>query len=140
MQATMLPLAMAMVLAGTCQAQSRADHPGNANAQSLASPPAGAADTDRDAAPRSAFGKVMAVMISALQQQSGRQARQSPQPPVRTSATGTPLGIEVGMSFRDRGHASPAPAVLPAGPTVDEAPPAAAPEAIRGLARTGPAG
>lgn len=71
---------------------------------------AGATPAARDPAPardRSAFGRVMAVMIDALQQ----EARQQPQgtsaatsasadAEVRTTAIGTPLGIEVGDAFR----------------------------------------
>ena len=66
-----------------------------------------AAETKPDAAPgtvaddgqaqhRSAFGRVMAVMISSLQRpQPDPRARK-----VRTSAVGTPLDIEVGDAFR----------------------------------------
>jgi hypothetical protein len=60
--------------------------------------PRDAADARADA-PRSAFGKVMAVMISALQQQSHAQATASA--PVRTTAAGTPMDIEIGAAFRD---------------------------------------
>lgn len=54
-----------------------------------------------EAAPRSAFGQVMEVMIDALRQQArvstdtGNRAHE-----VRTTASGTPLGIEVGGAFR----------------------------------------
>lgn len=44
----------------------------------------------------SAFGRVMAVMIDALQQ----DAHSGTAPPAGTTAIGTPLGIEVGEAFR----------------------------------------
>ena len=57
--------------------------------------PASAAE---DGAQRSPFGRVMAVMIASLQHQAS--ASQHSASPVRTSANGTPLGIEVGDAFR----------------------------------------
>jgi len=55
----------------------------------------------RDPAPRSAFGRVMGIMIEALRRQaSGDSASQASGPPVRTTAAGAPLGIEVGSAFR----------------------------------------
>jgi len=74
-----------------------ADARPSANHATEASPEAGKDDVDdAQAEPRSAFGKVMAVMISSLQ-----RPRADPRTPkVRTSAAGTPLDIEVGDSFR----------------------------------------
>lgn len=98
---TTLLLALALTASGSCLAQdAHAQHALDAaatgNAQRAATTESPAMDT---AAPRtrSAFGKVMAIMISSLERQSrGEQ----PAAPVRTSAAGTPLGIEVGEAFR----------------------------------------
>jgi hypothetical protein len=55
----------------------------------------------RDPVPRSAFGRVMGIMIEALRRQaSGDSASQASGQPVRTTAAGAPLGIEVGSAFR----------------------------------------
>lgn len=51
-----------------------------------------------DAPRKSAFGRVMAVMIEALQQEALRDDDPGMRE-VRTTTAGTPLGIEVGESF-----------------------------------------
>lgn len=51
-----------------------------------------------DAPRKSAFGRVMGVMIEALQQEALRDNDPGMRE-VRTTAAGTPLGIEVGESF-----------------------------------------
>ena len=72
-------------------------------------------DDDAQTESRSAFGRVMAVMISSLQRpQPDPHARK-----VRTSAVGTPLDIEVGDAFRmsmDTAVANAAPAPAPPPP------------------------
>src|SRR5690606_205984 len=57
---------------------------------------------------RSAFGRVMDVMISALQHQSRAQAQSAGG--ARTTAAGTPTGIEVGAAFSDALEAGKGPA------------------------------
>lgn len=52
----------------------------------------------RDAPRKSAFGRVMAVMIEALQQEALRDGDPGMRQ-VRTTTAGTPLGIKVGGSF-----------------------------------------
>jgi hypothetical protein len=64
-------------------------------------PPADARAVDAqgsEASRKSAFGRVMAVMIEALQQETLRDNDPGMRE-VRTTAAGTPLGIEVGESF-----------------------------------------
>jgi hypothetical protein len=90
----LLLLAAALAAHGACFAQSQARDRGDA----LGATQDTAAQDTADAVPRSPFGKVMAVMISALQRQEGQQSQ--PVAPVRTTASGTPLGIEVGAAFR----------------------------------------
>lgn len=120
---TTVLLAVALMASGTCLAQqANADTvrgvDANADAQvadtamPAASATAEAPPTDAAAPrPRSAFGKVMAIMISSLE----RQARdERPAAPVHTSAEGTPLGIEVGEAFL-------APSAPPATPSPDYA-------------------
>jgi hypothetical protein len=88
--------------AGACLAQGRdaaqaADATGSAGAEAtmeMETPVAARGS-------RSAFGKVMGLMIGALQRQS--QERAHPVRRVRTTAAGTPIGIEVGAAFRDAG-------------------------------------
>jgi hypothetical protein len=59
----------------------------------------------RDAPRKSAFGRVMGVMIEALQQQETLRDNDPGMREVRTTAAGTPLGIEVGESFMlDKGR------------------------------------
>lgn len=97
---TTLFMAVALMASGSCLAQQAhgeialdAGATGNA-------PRAATTQAATDAAsprPRSAFGKVMAIMISSLQRQSREE---HPAAPVHTSAAGTPLGIEVGEAFR----------------------------------------
>ena len=85
-----LPLLLlpAMILAApACMAQARDG----------ATDEAPAATAQEQAPQRSAFGRVMAVMIDALQQ--GVQ-HQEAQVDSGTTAIGTPLGIEVGEAFR----------------------------------------
>ena len=90
---TFLLLAVALAALGACYAQAQAgdDAPDAVDATVTA-------QDATDAGPRSPFGKVMAVMIDALQRQSRERSR--PVAPVRTTAAGTPLGIEVGAAFR----------------------------------------
>lgn len=80
-------------------AQARADQP-------TAEPPEPHA-VQEEAPHRSAFGRVMALMIDALQAKAGGDAPgpattrdAKPATAVRTTAIGTPLGIEVGEAFR----------------------------------------
>lgn len=94
-------MAVALMASGSCLAQQAhgevaLDAGAAGNVQMAATTQAPETDT---ASPRkrSAFGKVMAIMISSLQRQSRDE---HPAPPVHTSAAGTPLGIEVGEAFR----------------------------------------
>ncbi len=112
---TTLLMAVALMASGSCLAQQAhgeiaLDAGATGNAPRAAVPQAPATDT---ASPRtrSAFGKVMAIMISSLQRQSREE---HPAAPVHTSAAGTPLGIEVGEAFR-------APSASPATPSPDYA-------------------
>lgn len=93
---TFLLLAIALGASGACFAQA---HP----QPSPAAPRPVDADADapgaRADATRSPFGKVMAVMITALQRQTEERSR--PAAPVRTTAAGTPMDIEIGAAFRD---------------------------------------
>lgn len=95
---TVLLLAAALGAPGACfaQAQQRGNVPADA------APAAAPADPRTDTT-RSAFGRVMAVMIAALQQQASEPA--SPATPVRTTAAGTPMDIEVGAAFNDAARA-----------------------------------
>jgi hypothetical protein len=91
---TRLILAAALAACGPCLAQqAQPRHAGDAATATRAD--AGALEAPPQ---RSAFGKVMAVMIESLRHQA--REREHPTPPVRTSAAGTPLGIEVGGAFR----------------------------------------
>lgn len=98
---TTLFMAVALVASGSCLAQQARgdialDVGATGNAQRTATTQMPATDTTAPRT-RSAFGKVMAIMISSLE----RQARDDhPVAPVHTSAAGTPLGIEVGEAFR----------------------------------------
>ena len=112
---TTLLLAVAFVASGPCPAQ-QADA---ATAHARADAPAAASAMGDAEAPRSAFGKVIAIMISSLQHKDRGGA--APAAPVHTSAAGTPLGIEVGEAFRSdasgsesSGKQSPPPALPPA--------------------------
>ena len=86
----------AMILAApACMGQARDDMPQEHEQ---------AAGPTRNTPHRSAFGRVMAVMIDALQRDAVQQdvegdiaAKAAPE--VRTTAIGTPLGIEVGDAF-----------------------------------------
>lgn len=90
---------------GACLAQGRDAAPGadaarNGDASAMEAPVA----TDMPVTThesRSAFGKVMGLMIGALQRQSHERAH--PLRRVRTTDAGTPIGIEVGAAFRDAG-------------------------------------
>ncbi|MGN6113215.1 MAG: hypothetical protein ACTHOC_09485 [Luteimonas sp.] len=98
-RASILLLAAALAAHGACFAQGLPDAvAGDAPVASAA-----ASDPALPAAPqgetRSAFGRVMAVMIRALQHQSGAPSQTVA--PVRTTAAGTPMDIEVGANFRD---------------------------------------
>jgi len=97
---SILPLLMLVALCapGACLAQMRAQAPEGAPA-STADDSAPSGGDMRTEETRSAFGRVMAVMIAALQRQSADQSR--PAAPVRTTAAGTPMDIEVGAAFRD---------------------------------------
>jgi hypothetical protein len=94
---TLLLIAATLAFQGACFAQAQAGRDDTVGAAAPAST-ATAPDT-ASAAPRSPFGRVMAVMISALKHQSRERAR--PVAPVHTTRAGTPLGIEVGAAFRD---------------------------------------
>jgi hypothetical protein len=93
---TPLLLAVAFVASGPCLAQ-HADAT-TTHARASDAPAAASAATGNAEAPRSAFGKVIAIMISSLQHKDAGGA--APVAPVHTSAAGTPLGIEVGEAFR----------------------------------------
>jgi hypothetical protein len=89
----------AMILAPACMAQAR---DGALHQDEQAAGPA-----HGETPHRSAFGRVMAVMIDALKQDALQQeapgdaeADAGAAPEVRTTAIGTPLGIEVGDAFR----------------------------------------
>jgi hypothetical protein len=108
-------MAVALMASGSCLAQQAhgevaVDAGATGNTQAAATAQAPATDT-ASPRPRSAFGKVMAIMISSLERQS-RDER--PAAPVHTSAAGTPLGIEVGEAFR-------APSSSPSTPSPDYA-------------------
>jgi hypothetical protein len=95
-RAPILLLAAALAVHGACFAQARpqataGDASGAGGDAALPAPSEGAT--------RSAFGRVMAVMIRALQHESDAPSRAIA--PVRTTAAGTPMGIEVGANFRD---------------------------------------
>lgn len=112
-----LLLAVALVASGSCLAQqarpgiasdfdstsdarivqAKMPAPGLATA-SLAADPTSPAAADTTQPTRSAFGKVMAIMISSLQREPGDSVR--PAAPVHTTAAGTPLDIEIGDAFR----------------------------------------
>lgn len=104
---TLLLLVAAFAADGACFAQAPIDHetPGAILATPYAASPyepsqPGARNAGPSSRPRSAFGKVMAVMIAALQRQS-RDGTEPAAAPVRTTSVGTPPGIEVGAAFRD---------------------------------------
>src|SRR4051812_2657453 len=89
----------AMILAPACMAQAHGDAP--RQDQQAAGPAHG------ETPHRSAFGRVMAMMIDALKQDAlqpetprGADADAAASPEIRTTAIGTPLGIEVGDAFR----------------------------------------
>lgn len=109
MPSTLL-LAAALVASGSCLAQQAGAVTATPAAADASPAEASATETDAAPAPRSAFGKVIAIMISSLQ----RQARDGghPSAPVPTSAAGTPLDIEVGDAFRS----TPSPPALPPPP------------------------
>lgn len=90
-----------------------------------------------DASTRSAFGKVIAIMISSLQRKTRDSTHQAV--PVHTSATGTPLDIEVGDAFRsDAAPSAPPPSAAPS-PARSPDPAAARPDyAVRQSALAGP--
>ena len=96
--ASLLLLSAALCAPGACFAQ--ADAPG-ATATADAMPSAAAPADPRTDETRSAFGRVMAVMISALQRQASAPASEANADPVRTTAAGTPLDSEVGAAFSD---------------------------------------
>jgi hypothetical protein len=137
---TTLLLAVALVASGSCLAQQAAAKtpPAHADAATAAAEvPAEASIAD--APTRSAFGKVIAIMISSLQ----REARDGAHPatPVHTSPAATPLGIEVGDAFRSEAAASAPPPPPPTAPSPTRSPdPAAArPDyAVRQPALAGP--
>jgi hypothetical protein len=118
-----LLLVAACAACGSCLAQ---------DAQAQAQPESQALQSPQQAQPRSAFGKVMAVMISSLQRQARERGR--PRAAVRTSDAGTPLGIEVGDAFRmgmddaTSAQATSAQATGTGGAAADDVPRAAPPE------------
>jgi hypothetical protein len=91
---------------GACLAQGRDAAPG-AGAPTRGGGDAAATATELPVTQesRSAFGKVMGLMIGALQRQSHERAH--PLRRVRTTDAGTPIGIEVGAAFRDAGDLPP---------------------------------
>lgn len=98
-------LVAALAAHGACFAQAPAS-PRAVDVDVDAQPAAHAGQAASDSAPaiadgesRSAFGKVMGVMIGALQRQSRERAH--PARPVRTTAAGAPTGIQVGAAFRE---------------------------------------
>jgi hypothetical protein len=103
-----LPLLIlpAMILAAPASmAQAREGAPQDHGGQAAAGPAA-----QEETAHRSAFGRVMALMIDALQRQEAQSdARAAPAaaPEVRTTAIGTPIGIEVGGAFRLHAQSQP---------------------------------
>lgn len=134
-----LLLAAACIACAPCiaqEARARADMEGGYSGSMLRERAAVAAETRR-----SAFGRVMDVMIASLQ----RQARESDPPrqsaaSVRTTAAGTPLGIEVGGAFSaalDGAASAPAQPTGTGGVAADGAPRATPPEP-RDTALAGP--
>jgi hypothetical protein len=127
---TVLLLAAALAAPGACFAQARAQ----AIAGHAPDAPAAAVDTalptpPLEDAPRSAFGRVMAVMIRALQRQSDAPAHAAA--PVRTTAAGTPMDIQVGANFRealDGGAIRARPKTGTGGAAAEPSPRAAPPE------------
>lgn len=109
---TTLLIAVALVASGSCLAQ-QAEATTAPPAQSRSDASAAATGTPKTEGTRSAFGKVIALMISSLQRQAHEDAR--PTAPARTSASGTPLGIEVGAAFRNDASSLPDPASRPSG-------------------------
>lgn len=97
---TFLLLAAALCAPGACLAQGQAQAaPRAASASAEATPSQQASAAPRTDETRSAFGRVMAVMIAALQHQASEPVSMAP--PVRTTAAGTPMDIEVGAAFSD---------------------------------------
>lgn len=111
---TSLLLAAAFVASGSCLAQQGASAtttPAPVEApRAAAGAPATEAEAAAPAPTRSAFGRVIGIMISSLQ----HQARDGGRPAARahTSAAGTPLDIEIGDAFR----ATSSPPALPPPP------------------------
>lgn len=102
----LLMLAAALYAPGACfaQVQAQAGATGSPDPMSLHDPAVDAAadaraDDARTGETRSAFGRVMAVMISALQHQASTPS--TPSAPVRTTAAGTPMDIQIGAAFSD---------------------------------------
>lgn len=97
-----LLFAAALLASGSClaqQASTDAVAPAPANAAAPASVPSPASATRNAGHPRSAFGKVIGIMIASLQHPAPT-ASDRPASHVETSAAGTPLDIEVGDAFR----------------------------------------
>jgi hypothetical protein len=124
---TVLLLVVALAAPGACFAQARAQ----AIAANAPDAPAAAVDValPTPVEPRSAFGRVMAVMIRALQRQSDAPAHAAA--PVRTTAAGTPMDIQVGANFRealDGGAIRARPKTGTGGAAAEPSPRAAPPE------------
>jgi hypothetical protein len=88
----LLVLPAMVLLAPPCMGQARSP-------EAAARVDTGADQAAPAEASRSAFGQVMQVMIDALQQDTQRTDIGKVNE-VRTTASGTPLGIEVGGAFR----------------------------------------
>jgi hypothetical protein len=100
MRTTLLMSAMAMALATSpCLAQSHADDA--AAVATEAQPPPGRAEPEPGATrQKSAFGRVMAVLIAALVQESTQQSRSQETKASSATATSLPISIEVGEAFQ----------------------------------------
>lgn len=100
MRTTLLMSAMAMALATSpCLAQSHADDAAAVATEAQPSP--GRAEPEPGATrQKSAFGRVMAVLIAALVQESTQQSRSQETKASSATATSLPISIEVGEAFQ----------------------------------------
>lgn len=100
MRTTLLMSAMAMALATSpCLAQSHADDAAAVATEAQPSP--GRAEPEPGATrQKSAFGRVMAVLIAALVQESTQQSRSQETRASSATATSLPISIEVGEAFQ----------------------------------------
>ena len=100
MRTTLLMSAMAMALATSpCLAQSHADDAAAVATEAQPSP--GRAEPEPGATrQKSAFGRVMAVLIAALVQESTQQSRSQETRASSATATSLPISIKVGEAFQ----------------------------------------